>query len=176
MSSDSNSDVLKNLTTSSSRMKPGTLSTAEPTPKNKEPDVLPPEKAVSYLSIKSALRIRIRPPIRQYVNGQRYTTPGKSVEFTHGELKTRDPEVIECLNNMIDGENASRWRRIFWRRPSQKIIDRVSRVTQEVKALEQKRLTEELGEDDVKEYTNFSKFLKTQKEKLGKVTSNARSV
>ena len=56
------------------------------------------DEVVTYYSVKRNQRIRMRPPIKQIVNGREFKKPGHAVSFANYRFQTKNKEDIEALD------------------------------------------------------------------------------
>jgi len=163
----------------------GLMDKAPPMPKKDKKEKPPAEEkknekvdleVVTYYSTKKNQRIRIRPPIKQYVNGREFKQQGLAVTFADFQLRTRDAEVIEELDKLLYGEGATRWRRIFYRAPSSKAVKAMTSAAKKAKEVEKDALKKELGDEGIEELDNWNKFLENRKKKMANVHTGMRAV
>lgn len=148
-------------------------------PSGVEPTVvtteLPPatksDEMHSYISTRSGMTLRLRPPVRTNVNGKEYRKAGLRVQFHNGRYATNDLETIGYLDEMLTGPKGRMWQRLFYKVPSQEVIAKIGKAQAVAKAAEKKHLEKTLGEDESKEMDNWRSFL--AKAKKPRVTKAA---
>lgn len=125
----------------------------------------------SYISMRSGMTLRLRPPVRTNINGKEYRKAGLRVQFTGGQYATKNLEIIGCLDEMLTGESGKRWQRLFYKVPSKKVISKIAKAQEVARDAEKKQLEKTLGEDESKEMDNWRSFL--AKAKKPRVTEAA---
>jgi len=125
----------------------------------------------SYISTRQGLTLRLRPPVRTNINGKEYRKAGLRVQFRKGRYATNDLETIGILDEMLTGPSAKGWQRLFYKVPSQKVINKIAKAQTVAKAAEKKHLEKTLGEGESKEMDNWRSFL--TKAKKSRVTEAA---
>jgi len=113
------------------------------------------------MSIKKNFKFRIRSTITQYVNGQRFVSPGKSVQFVNGTLRTHDPEVIYELNRALDSHPS--FRRLFVRAPSADTMEKIQKIRADAHQKEQEIIKKNVSKEGVDDLQSFDKFLARHK-------------
>jgi hypothetical protein len=123
------------------------------------------QEPVSYRSSKESFVIHLSHGRTEVYDGQVINRPGSSVRFKNGIYSTDDSEIIKTLDSILSGPSAMKWRRRFWRLPSQKLAKKMAEAAESARKKEADLLEKSLSKEEKDEMSSFRSFIKKQKQK-----------
>jgi hypothetical protein len=134
-----------------------------------------PPQGITYLSKKKNLRIRVKPTKKILLGTETYRERGHSIQFLNHRFVAREERDVKALDDMLTSVSGAYWRQRFNKMPDKRVVDVMSHAVQKSKEVEKQILEQELSKDDKTQYDEFQSFLKSQKEKTGKLVQGMRA-
>ncbi|MFH2047769.1 MAG: hypothetical protein ABIK92_21800 [Pseudomonadota bacterium] len=121
--------------------------------------------SVTYRSTKESLCLHLRHARKEVHNGEIIMVPGASVRFTKGLYSATDPEISKILDDMLTSPDGMRWRRKFWRLPSQAVAKKMAEAAEVARKKGAEYLDKSMSPEQKNEMSSFHNFIKKQRQR-----------
>ena len=122
---------------------------------------------VQYVSTIKELHVRLKPIERRIINGKQERIPGLRAQFRNFNFVTRDAEIVESLDALLNGESALFWRKQFMKRLPDGVAKKLAAAAEAGRKAQEAALRKSLSKEQQKDSVDFERFMKNFRERTG---------